>query len=59
MTVNGKKRGLSGHNDGLEREKRIVGYAYIPLRKYFINHLISSFSQEKFVVLDQYKKRLG
>jgi hypothetical protein len=36
-----------------------VGYAFVPLRKYFVNHVMNGFVSEKFVVVDQGKKKLG
>lgn len=43
----------------LAKDTKIIGYVFVPLRKYFINHVMNSFIGEKFVIVDQSKKRIG
>ena len=60
LTATGKIKILSKtQQNSIEKEKKIVGYVFVPLRKYFINYIMNSFNSEKFVVMDQAKKRLG
>ncbi len=45
--------------DLLEKDKKVVGYVFVPLRKYFVNYVMNSFAGEKLVIVDQSKKRIG